>query len=168
VQIWGDMLEPGTAPADKLSRHDRRRGDIRYEFRYFRSIKAATRRIGRTVFPMGAARSRPPRPRASSDGIRAGAGPEAAGRGQRGVLEDARLDHGAPEGVSDRRAPRRRAGHGPEPDALLAKMGSQEVANIIATNANWVPRQDPEIPRIFVNGKVISRWNIPNQSSWSG
>jgi len=35
---------------------------------------------------------------------------------------------------------------------------------LIATELRTgVPRQDPEIPRIFVNGKVISRWNIPNQ-----
>ncbi len=167
VQVWGDMLEPNTAEADKILRDMIvGRGDIRYEFRYFPFDQACNPGLGRTAFPLGC-RAIKAAEAAGLLGMESAQaqGPEAAK--QAGIemywkmhiwimehqkeFSDAALRAAAP-------------GMGLNPDVLFAKMSSQEVATVVGDEAGLGFRIGiPEIPRIFVNGKLISKWNIPGQ-----
>jgi len=151
ITLWGDLLEPNCAVADKTIRDAIvGRGDIRYEFRYFPFDQACNPALPRTVFP-GLPRR---------EGRR---GRRATGR-ERDVLEDAHLDHGKPEGVRRCGAARGGACDGAERRGAAPEDGQPGCEGHHRERCGaGLPDRDPEIPRIFINGKLVPRWNIPNQ-----
>ena len=152
ITIFGDLLEPNTAQADKTIRDAiAGRDDIRYEFRYFPMDQTCNPAAPRTMFP-GA--------------CRAARAAEAAG--QLGGIDAYWAMHiwvaTHPQEINDTALRAAAVAAGLNGDAFMAKLESPEVARIVADDANLGFRIGlPEIPRIFVNGKVVTRWNVPGQ-----
>ena len=152
IQLFGDLLEPNCAQADKTIRDAiAGRGDIQYEFRYFPFDQSCNPSLPRTVFPGGC--------RAANTAEAAGqlGGIDAYWKMHIWIMEhqkefsDAAVRAAAPS-------------MGLDPGVLMAKIDSPEVAQVVAEDASLGFRIGiPEIPRIFFNGKLLPRWNIPNQ-----
>jgi predicted DsbA family dithiol-disulfide isomerase/uncharacterized membrane protein len=155
ITIFGDFQEVNTAATDRVIRdYILGREDVRYEFRYYPVDPTCNPNIP----------SNDPRFQNVS-GCRGARAAEAAGQlggdrvyarmhewlmqNQQRIGDDAALRSAA-------------AAMGLDPEAFWQKMESPEVAQLIATDVSIGQRLGmPEIPRVFVNGKMVPRWNVP-------
>jgi protein-disulfide isomerase len=152
VTLFGDLLERGTAAADRVIRDAAAaRGDVRYEFRYFPLDQSCNPTLPRTTFPLGCSAARAAEAAGEVGGI------DAYWRTHIWITEHQRefsveaLRTAAPS-------------LGLDPAGLLAKMNSPEVARVVAEDARTGQRIGiPEIPRVFVNGRPLGRWSLPEQ-----
>lgn len=152
VQLFGDLLEPNTADADKIIRdYIAGRNDISYQFRYFPIDKTCNPSLPRTLFPLGCRAARA----AEAAGQLGGA--EAYWKMHLWIAEHQK-------GYSDPLAKAQAASMGLNPDEFMKKMDSPEVEKLVSYDADIGKRIGlPEVPRIFVNGKVLPRWKLPGQ-----
>ena len=94
-----------------------------------------------------------------------GPGPRAPGRaptlrgfGRRGWIEEHRASY------SDPLAKAQAGAMGLNADEFGKTMDSPEVEKLVSMDADIGKRiQLPEVPRIFINGKVMPRWKLPGQ-----
>lgn len=150
IQIWGDFLEPGTADLDKRIRGlIAGRDDVRYEFRYFPVDQSCNPNVPQTFI---------------ANSCRAVMAAEAAGKlggataywamhewlmANQKTFSDDSLRAAAP-------------GMGLNPELLLATMNTPEIKEIITTEVGVARRIGmPSIPRLFINGRIVERWDAP-------
>jgi len=153
VTLFGDLLESGTAAADRVVRDAlAARGDVRYEFRYFPLDQSCNSTLPRTIFPLACSAARA----AEAAGVLGGI--DAYWRMHVWITEhqrefsEATLRAAAPS-------------LGLDPAELLAQMNRPEVARVVAGDAAAGQRIGiPEIPRVFVDGRLLARWSLPEQS----
>ena len=152
IQVFGDLLEPNTAEADKIIREAiAGRADINYQFRYFPIDKSCNPALPKTLFPLG---------------CRAARAAEAAGQlGGTDAYWKMHLwleDHR--NGYSDPLAKAQAAAMGLNADEFMKKLDSPDVDKLVSLDADIGKRIGiPEVPRIFINGKVLPRWKLPGQ-----
>lgn len=152
VTLFGDLLEPITAQADKTIRNAMvGRDDIWYEFRYFPVDKSCNPSLPRTLFPQACRAARA-----------AQAAAVLGGRDAYWKMHD--WIQANQKTFSDPAVKAAAAAMGLKPDEFMKAMDSEEVGKAVATDADIGKRIGiPEIPRIFVNGKLVPRWNLPNE-----
>ena len=157
VTVFGDLHEKYTAEVDKLIRdYIGTRQDVRYEFRYFPVDPECN--PGAPKLP-GAA------------GCAAARAAEAAGQlgGEAAYWKFHNWITQNQSKFSDQAMRTLAAETGLNVDTFMAKMNSQEVKSIIASDVSIGQRINmPEIPRIFVNGKLVPRWRLPGTQSGGG
>jgi protein-disulfide isomerase/uncharacterized membrane protein len=146
VTLWGDFLEPNCAEADRIIRDAiAGRSDIRYEFRYFPFDQACNPTLPRTIIP---------------NGCRAVRAAEAAG--QMGGIDTYWRMHvwlmENQKSFNDAALRAAAAGMGLDAEAFMKRLDAPEISEIIGKETNIGARLHiEEIPRVFVNGKVITR-----------
>lgn len=152
VTLFGDLLEPNTAEADKIIRTAMAgRNDIWYEFRYFPVDKSCNPSLPQTLFPQG---------------CRAARAAEAAGQlgGPAAYWKMHDWVEANQTTFSDPAAKAAAASFGLNVDEFMKKMDGDEVGKNVATDADIGRRINiPEIPRIFIQGKLVPRWKLPNE-----
>src|SRR5262245_7156315 len=152
VILFGDLLERGTAAADRVIRDAAAvRGDIRYEFRYFPLDQSCNPKLPRTTFPLGCSAARAAEAAGQVGGIDAYWRVHVWITEHQREFSEAALRTAAPS-------------LGLDPAELSAKMNSPEVARVVAEDAGTGNRIGiPEIPRVFVDGRLLVRWSLPEQ-----
>lgn len=153
ITIFGDLLEPHTAAADRTVREAMAgRSDIYYQFRYFPLEQACNPTLPSTMIPYA---------------CRAAGAAEAAGQ-----LWGVDAYWAMHEWITSHQAEVKSGGDtairgaattlGFDAAALIAKMDSQDVKDLVAQDANIGYRIGmTEIPAIFINGKRVAGWNLP-------
>jgi protein-disulfide isomerase/uncharacterized membrane protein len=148
VTLFGDLLEPYTAEADRTIReYIVGREDVRYEFRYF------------PVDP-----SCNPNVPSMTQGCRAAKAAEAAGQlgGDQAYWRVHEWIVANQKGFNDDALQSLARSIGANAETFRSKMESSEVAAVIASDVDIGKRIGiPSIPRIFVNGKLVPRWQLP-------
>lgn len=150
VTLFGDLLEPNCAEADRTIRNAIvGRSDVRYEFRYYPFDQTCNPRLPRTVFAGGCAAAR---------------AAEAAGRvgglAAYWTMHDWILNNQTTFSESGAIEQARRMGL--DEQAYVAALRSPEVSRTVENDADIGFRmQIMEIPRIYVNGKLVPRWRAP-------
>jgi protein-disulfide isomerase len=151
VTLFGDLLERGTAGADRVIRDAAARGDVRYEFRYFPLDKTCNPKLPRTTFPLGCSAARAAEAAGEVGGL------DAYWRTHVWITEHQ-------QGFSVEALRAAAPSLGLDPAELLARMNSPEVARVVAEDAGTGHRIGiPEIPRVFVNGRLLARWSLADQ-----
>lgn len=160
IEMFGDFLEPNCAQADQTIRDAcAGRADIHYEFRYF-PIDQSCNAVPNNMFPGGCRAAR------AAEAAGQLGGPDAYWAMHIWLMTHQQQLKAAPgaDPIATIDAAVRAAapGMGLDPGALITKMDSPDVAQIVSSDANIGYRIGiPEIPRIFVNGKLVPRWNLP-------
>lgn len=150
VQLWGDLQDANTFQADRMIRdYILGRDDVRYEYRYYPVDKACNANVPQTAFPRG---------------CRAARAAEAAGQLGGGEGYWRMMDWLAAnrQSFSDETLKAAAPGLGFDPAALLAALDSSKVTEAINGDIDIGRRLViPEIPRLYVNGRVVNGWRIP-------
>ncbi|MFN0133397.1 MAG: DsbA family protein [Phycisphaerales bacterium] len=150
VQIFGDLQDEGTLQADRMVRDAIvGRTDVRYEFRYYPVDQGCNANVARTVYPRGCRAARA----AEAAGLLGG--DDAYWR----VVDWLAANRA---GFTDE-ALRAAAGSlGLDGAALLATMDTPAAGEPTAFDVDIGRRLViPEVPRLFVNGRVVNGWRIP-------
>lgn len=152
VTLFGDLLEPTTKDADKTIRQAMAgRNDIWYEFRYFPVDKSCNPSLPKTLFPQACRAARA----AQAAGVLGGT--DAYWKMHEWIQANQKT-------FSDAAVKAAAASFGLKPDEFMKSMDSEEVGKAVSTDADIGRRIGiPEIPRIFINGKLVPRWNLPNE-----
>jgi protein-disulfide isomerase len=152
ITLFGDLLEPNTAEADKNIRdYIAGRPEISYQFRYYPVDKSCNPSLPKTIFPLG---------------CRAARAAEAAGQlgGTEAFWKMAQWIMNNRANYSDPLAKAQAGAMGLNADEFGKMMDSSEVEKLVSMDADIGKRiQLPEVPRIFINGKVLPRWKLPGQ-----
>jgi protein-disulfide isomerase/uncharacterized membrane protein len=150
VTMWGDLMEPNCAEADKIIRNTVM-GDpeVAYEFRYVPFDQECNKALPRQII---------------ANGCKAAKAAEAAG--QLGGTEAYWQMHAwiteHQKEFSDETVKAEAVKIGLKPDDFVAKMNSPEVEKIIQSDIELSSRVGvQEIPRIHVNGRWVPRWKLP-------
>ncbi len=150
VTLFGDLLEPTTKDADKTIRQAMAgRDDIWYEFRYFPVDKSCNPSLPKTLFPQACRAARA----AQAAGVLGGT--DVYWKMHEWIQANQKT-------FSDAAVKAAAASFGLKPDEFMKSMDSEEVGKAVSTDADIGRRIGiPEIPRIFINGKLVPRWNLP-------
>jgi protein-disulfide isomerase len=152
ITLFGDLLEPNTAEADKIIRDAMAgRNDMWYEFRYFPVDRTCNPGVEQTMFPQACRAAR------AAEAANALGGREAYWKvhewiqANASTFNDVTLRAIAPS-------------LGLNADELLKKMDDSELGKLVDFDNNIGMRlQIKEIPRIAVNGKHVPRWKLKDQ-----
>ncbi|MBX3377870.1 MAG: DsbA family protein [Phycisphaeraceae bacterium] len=152
ITIFGDLLEPTTAEADRTVRDAMAgRTDMWYEFRYFPVDKECNPALPQTLFP-GSCRAARAAEAANTMG-----GSEAYWRMHDWIQAN-------PKNITDETLRGAAKAMGLDPDELFRRMESPDIRKLVETDANIGSRLHiTEIPRISVNGKHIARWRLKDE-----
>lgn len=152
ITIFGDLLEPLTAEADRTIRNAMAgRTDMWYEFRYFPVDKECNPSLPQSMFP-GACRAARAAEAANTLG-----GQQAYWRMHEWIQTNAKT-------FNDTTLRAAAKDMGLDADELFRRMESADIRKLVETDANIGTRVHiTEIPRISVNGKHIARWKLKDQ-----
>lgn len=152
VQVFGDLQEPNTAEVDRTIRNAMAgRDDIRYEFRYFPADQSCNKHVQVSPYPLGCRAAKA----AEAAGILGGH--EVYWRMHEWLMNNQQrfTDDNLRAFVQTL---------GLDPGVFMITMDTPEVAQAIETDSSLGSRLGMQaIPRIFVNGKVVARWNLPGE-----
>lgn len=155
IQVFGDLQEPNTAEVDQIIRNAMAgRDDIRYEYRYFPADQSCNPHVQRSPYPLGC--------RAARVAETAGqlGGDQAYWRMHEWLMANQRnfSDASVRAFVSSLRL---------DPATFMAALegdGAPEVAKAISDDISIGQRLHmTSLPRIYINGKVVARWNLPGE-----
>lgn len=152
VTIFGDLLEPNTAEADKTIRDSMAgRDDMFYEFRYFPVDRECNNVIPQTQFP-GACRAAKAAEAANTMG-----GAAAYWKMHEWIQANAK-------NFNDTTLRAAAKEMGLDDAELFRRMDSADINKLMATEISIGSRLHiAEIPRISVNGKHVPRWKLKDQ-----
>ncbi len=152
ISLFGDLLEPTTAEADRNIRDMMAgRNDIWYEFRYFPADSSCNPSVPKTLFP-GACRA-----------VRAAEAANALG-GSAAYWKMHEWIQAHAKEFNDTTLRAAATEMGLNADELLKKMEDPALIKMVDFDNNIGGRlKITEIPRIAVNGKHIPRWKLPGQ-----
>lgn len=152
ITVFGDLLEPTTAEADKTIRDAMAgRTDMWYEFRYFPVDKECNPPLPQTLFA-GSCRAARAAEAANTMG-----GADAYWRMHEWIQANAKS-------ITDEKLRAAARELALDPDELFRRMESPDIRKLVETDANIGTRLHiTEIPRISVNGKHIARWRLKDE-----
>jgi len=157
VELFGDYMEPGSAEADAWLRAAvRRRGDLRYSFRYFPFCRDCNDGVSSTRHPLGCRA-------ANLAEAAADVGGAEAFEKMHAWLASQPLGQQA-EGLRTEEIAAFCLENGIDADGVVERLAAQETFPRVAADTALGKRLAVRaLPTIFINGRRVPRWKIGEQ-----
>jgi protein-disulfide isomerase/uncharacterized membrane protein len=152
IQVFGDFQEPNTGDVDRIIREAMiGRDDIRYEFRYYPADQSCNPALPRNIYPLGCRAAR------AAEAAGQLGGPDVYWRMHEWLFFSQKQ-------FSDENLRKFATSLGLNADALMTTMNTPQVNQAIQGDISIAQRLGmPSIPRVYINGKLVARWNLANE-----